>query len=88
MWLLGVELRTSGRAVSALSTEPSLQPPAELLALGKEQTQRWRAAEFGTSHYVHGHSWRPQVYKALLEHFQEKFPLTFPENGLSENSGL
>jgi hypothetical protein len=25
MWLLGIELRTSGRAVSALNTEPSLQ---------------------------------------------------------------
>jgi hypothetical protein len=27
MWLLGIELRTSGRAVSALTVEPSLQPP-------------------------------------------------------------
>jgi len=26
MWLLGFELRTSGRAVSALTTEPSLHP--------------------------------------------------------------
>jgi hypothetical protein len=26
MWLLGLELRTSGRAVSVLTTEPSLQP--------------------------------------------------------------
>jgi hypothetical protein len=27
MWLLGIELRTFGRAVSALTSEPSLQPP-------------------------------------------------------------
>ena len=26
MWLLGIELRTSGRAISALTPEPSLQP--------------------------------------------------------------
>jgi hypothetical protein len=26
MWLLGIELRTSGRAVGTLNTEPSLQP--------------------------------------------------------------
>jgi hypothetical protein len=26
MWLLGIELRTSGRAVNALTAEPSLQP--------------------------------------------------------------
>jgi hypothetical protein len=29
MWLLGTELRTSGRAVSALNPEPSLQPKKE-----------------------------------------------------------
>jgi hypothetical protein len=26
MWLLGIELRTSGRVVSTLTVEPSLQP--------------------------------------------------------------
>jgi len=30
MWLLGIELRTCGRAVSALTAEPSLQPEREL----------------------------------------------------------
>jgi hypothetical protein len=27
MWLLGIELRTSGRASVLLTAEPSLQPP-------------------------------------------------------------
>jgi hypothetical protein len=26
MWVLGIELRTCGRAVNALNAEPSLQP--------------------------------------------------------------
>ena len=33
MWLLGFELRTSGRAVSALNPEPSLSPFFVVLSL-------------------------------------------------------
>jgi hypothetical protein len=45
MWVLGIELRTSGRAVSALNAEPSLQPldisfnPAEWWIHGGSELQ-------------------------------------------------
>jgi hypothetical protein len=50
MWLLGIELRTFGRAVSALTTEPSLQPmPGFLCELGF-QTQALMLEEC----FIHG----------------------------------
>jgi hypothetical protein len=41
MWLLEFELRTFGRAVSALTTEPSLQPPSsQYIKLNISPTER------------------------------------------------
>jgi hypothetical protein len=44
MWLLGPELRTFGRAVSALIAEPSLQPLENILdapVQGNARAKKW-----------------------------------------------
>jgi hypothetical protein len=47
MWLLGIELRISGRAVVLLTSEPSLQPAGQHLKKLNEKSMsigrlRWR----------------------------------------------
>jgi hypothetical protein len=54
MWLLGIELRTSGRAVIALNREPSFQPDFDFLILLLLLSKCWLQGVEGNSSRYRG----------------------------------